>query len=156
MENRAQQLGKSAFSTYAFQLSGCKFLLHKLIELPIIAQSMCDDVDQPVLPSIVALIRAYEDHKTTPQYQNAVARSAKHQSDQKRLSHQIWWAQYNYTQGRKLSEQVRDDVVDFWDLAPEKQKLVEDFDCRRSARTLDKLLLQKRPPYRGAAAVLTG
>ena len=153
---KAHQLGKQAFSTYLFQLSGCKFLLHKLIELPIIAQSMCDDVDQPVLPSIVALIRAYEDHKTTPQYENAVARSAKHQSDQKRLSHQIWWAQYNYTQGRKLSEQVRDGVVDFWDLAPEKQKLVEDFDSRRSARTLDKLLLQKRPHYRGAAAELTG
>ena len=98
---------------------------------------MCDGVDQPVCPSIVALIHAYEEHKTTPLYENAVARSAKHQSDQKRLSHQIWWAQYNYTQGRKLADQVRDGVVDFWDLASEKQKLVEDYDSRRSARTLD-------------------
>ena len=34
----AQQLGKSAFSTYLFQLSGSKFLLHKLIQLPILPQ----------------------------------------------------------------------------------------------------------------------
>ena len=44
MNNRcrqdAQRLGKSAHSTYLFQLSGCKFLLHKLIELPLIVRSL--------------------------------------------------------------------------------------------------------------------
>ena len=32
----AQKLGKQAFSAYLFQLSGSKFLLHKLIQLPIL------------------------------------------------------------------------------------------------------------------------
>ena len=37
--NDAQQLGKKAFSTYRFQLSGRKRLLDKLLELPVIAMS---------------------------------------------------------------------------------------------------------------------
>ena len=37
--NDAQQLGKKSFSTYTFHLSGRKHLLHKLLELPVIAMS---------------------------------------------------------------------------------------------------------------------
>jgi len=99
------------------------------------------------------LIDAYEDHLKTPQYANAVLLSKQHQAGQLRLSHQVWWAQYNYAQGRKLSCLIRDSDIKFDDLAPWKQKLVEDFDTRRSAKALDRALEQKsfrQQPYRGA------
>ena len=56
-------------------------------------------------------------------------------------------------QGRKLSCLIRDSDIKFDDLAPWKQKLVEDFDTRRSAKALDRALEQKsfrQQPYRGA------
>ena len=149
---QAHQLGKKAFNTYLFQLSGCKFLLHKLIQLPLIST---DSVEQPVGPVLVDLIYAYEEHKRTPQYHDARKRSAEHQAGQKRLSNQIWWAQYNYTQGRKLSLQVQAGDVDFFALGCEKQQLVDEFDTRRSAKALDRLLEQDRPSYRGAGSEVT-
>ena len=151
----AHQLGKRTFSTYLFQLSGCKFLLHKLIELPLISQSSADSAEQPVTTLLADLINSYEEHKTTSKYQEEVRRSAEHQASQKRVSRQIWWAQYNYAQGRKLSDKVRDGVVDFFELDWKQQQLVEDFDTRRAARALDQLLEQKRPPYRGAGSEVT-
>ena len=104
---------------------------------------------------LVDLIYAYEEHKRTPQYHDARQRSAEHQAGQKRLSNQIWWAQYNYTQGRKLSLQVKEGDVDFFALGWEKQQLVEEFDTRRSAKALDRLLEQDRPSYRGAGSEVT-
>ena len=154
----AHQLGKSSFSTYLFQLSGCKFLVHALIRLPIISSSLPnskhDSYHIPEIADILnELIDAYEDHLKTPQYANAVLLSKQHQAGQLRLSHQVWWAQYNYSQGRKLSCLIRDSDIKFDDLAPWKQKLVEDFDTRRSAKALDRALEQKsfrQQPYRGA------
>ena len=72
------------------------------------------------------------------------------------MSRQIWWAHFNYAQGRRLSIQLREDVVDFIDLSREEQQLVKDFDARHAAKTLDELLAQKRPPYRGAGSEVTG
>ena len=71
------------------------------------------------------------------------------------MHRQIWWAQYNYAQGRKLSELVLDGVIDFFALDGNEQQLVEDFDSRRAARALDQLLEQKRPPYRGSGSEVT-
>ena len=76
----AHQLGKRTFSAYLFQLSGCKFLLHKLIELPLISQSSADSAEQPVTTLLADLINSYEEHKTTSKYQEAVRRSAEHQA----------------------------------------------------------------------------
>ena len=97
---QAQQMRKTGFSSYLFQLSGCKFLLHKLIELPL----MCS-VEQPAAV-LNKLLDAYKEHKKTKQFQDAVERSREHQAKQLRLSKQVWWAQYNYAQGRQLSFMV--------------------------------------------------
>ena len=86
---------KKPLSTFLFQLSGCKFLLHKLIELPIIAQIPSNSVERPVATVLMELLNSYEKHKTTSQYQEAVRRSQHHQKFQKRLSHECWWAQYH-------------------------------------------------------------
>ena len=149
---KAHQLAKSRFSTYLFQLSGCKFLLHKLIELPIVNLISSNSVGQPVSQVLTDLINSLEEHKKTAQYQEAVKRSEKLQEGQKRLSHQLWWAQYNYTKGRNLQVKVLDGTLKFDDLNPKEQELVEEFDTRRSAKALDRLLQQKRPPYRGIGA----
>ena len=141
----ARKLRKSTFSTFLFQLSGCKFLLHKLIELPLIS----DSAEQPVTTVLANLLGDYESHLKTDAYKEAVQASQKHQEKQKRLSRQIWWAQYNVTRGRKLSTQVRYHGLNFFELDDVKRQLVEDFDTRRSAKTLDILLKQKRAPYRG-------
>ena len=75
-------------------------------------------------------------------------------ADQQRLSHQIWWAQYNYTQGRRLSDQVCEKTVKFDDLTYNEQWLVEEFDSRRSARALDDLKALRRTPYLGPASAV--
>ena len=147
---QAHQLAKSAFSTFLFQQSGCKFLLHKLIELPIISQIHSNSGERPVATLLMELLDSYEEHKTTSQYQTAVQLSQQHQKLQKRLSHEIWWAQCRYTKGRTLSIQVQDKILNFHDLDSKAQELVEAFDSRRSAKALDRLLEQKRPPCRGA------
>ena len=147
---KAHRLRQSCFSAYLFHLSGCKFLLHKLIQLPLIKQNSSYSVAQPVSTVLIELINSYEDHKKTPQYAEAVQRSAKHCETQKRLSHKIWWAQYDYTQGKALAMQVKDGSLEFDSLNAKQQELVEAFETRRSAKALDRLLEQKRPPYRGA------
>ena len=147
---KAHLLAKRAFSTFLSQQSGCKFLLHKLIDLPIISQIHSNSGERPVATLLMELLDSYEEHKTTREYKTAVQRSQKHQKIQKRLSCEIWWAHYRYKKSKTLSIQVQDKSLNFHDLDSEEQKLVEDFDRRRSARALDRLLEQKRPPYRGA------
>ena len=102
-ENQAaHQLRRRAFSTYQFQLSGSKFLLHKLIELPLISRPSSGSV-RGVEPRSVQqpaailnqLFVAFEDHKQTSAYQTAIQRNEEHQAGQLRLSKQIWWAQWS-------------------------------------------------------------
>ena len=148
-KQKAHQLAKSRFSTFLFHLSGCKFLLQKLIEPPLIPQIFSSSVEQPVATVLMDLISSYEEHKTTEQYQEVVRNSQKQQERQKRLSHELWWAQYHYTKGRFLATKVKDGMLKFDDLDSKEQELVEAFETRRSAKALDRLLHQKRPPYRG-------
>ena len=102
----AQKLGKTAFSTYLFQLSGSKFLLHKLIQLPILAQ--CSMEQNPgsaappaalhfLGPVLMKCITDFQEHKKTKEYKQAVARAEKRDSAGRRLSQQIW------EQSRQLS-----------------------------------------------------
>ena len=93
-------MGKSGFSTYLFQLSGCKFLLHKLIELPLICS-----VEHPAA-ILNDLLDAFDEHKRTKAYRDAVQSSKKKQANQQRLSKQVWLAQCKYSEGRKLSSMV--------------------------------------------------
>ena len=78
-------------------------------------------------------------------------------SDQARLSQRLHQAQTRYKEGAKLSRQVAEGTVDYYDLDKEKQSLVEEYDTRVSAKALDALLAEHaaRPPkYRGAGIVL--
>jgi hypothetical protein len=162
----AHQLGRSTFSTYQFQLSGCKFLLHKLLELPLIRALSPGSAEQPAESLATShrsaatkranilnnLFVAYEEHKRTPQYSAAIERNEEHQAGQLRLSRQIWWDQFNYSEGRKLSQLVKDGASDLFEMAEWQRELVEAFDTRRSHKQLDDVLEKKalKPkPYRG-------
>ena len=98
--DEAHDLEKKAFSAYKFQISGCKFLLHKLIELPLICS-----VEHPAA-ILNDLLDAFDQHKTTKEYRDAVQSSKKNQANQQRLSKQVWLAQCKYSEGRKLSTMV--------------------------------------------------
>ena len=124
--------------------------MHKLIELPLVVRSSSHSVAQPVSTVLMELIDSYENHKNTPEYREAVRRSERHDEGEKCLSHEIWWAQYHYTQGEVLATKVQDGTLEFENLYSQEQELVEAFETRRSAKTLNRLLMQKRPPYRGA------
>lgn len=105
------------------------------------------------------LINAYEEHKKSKQYVQTLRQSTQHQEGQRRLSGQVWRAQYNCTQGRKLLESVLDDEVDFFQLPAWQQQLLEDYNCGRLARALDEVLKQKafkQQPYRGVGTETVG
>ena len=132
---KVHQFARSRFQSYCFQLSGSKFLLHKLLQYPI------SSVEQPVA-MLGELMAAYEVHKRSPEYEEAVKRSKQRESGHMRLSKDIWWAQYNHQRGLKLAHDVRDKTVNFFDLARSDQQLVEDFDTLRSEKKLRSLLSQ--------------
>ena len=152
---KAHQIAKHAFNLYLFQLSGCKFLLHKFIELPIIFFSRGGNVGDPARrmgTHLNDLLIAYDAHKETEEYQNAVERSRRRAAGRCRLSHDIRWMQYALAQGRKLSIQKNAGDIDIFDLDTDQQQLIEDFETRRSRDALDKLLAQKKLPYRGTGS----
>ncbi len=66
---RAHQLGKQCFTTYCFQVSGCRFLLGKLIELPIISTA-----SRNLATVLRQLLQDLEDHKKSDEYKVAVKR----------------------------------------------------------------------------------
>ena len=96
-----------------------------------------------------------EKYVRTDEHQAAVRRSQP--NDQARLSQRLHQAQTRYKEGAKLSRQVAEGTVDYYDLDKEKQSLVEEYDTRVSAKALDAVLAEHaaRPPkYRGAGIVL--
>jgi hypothetical protein len=147
LRKNAHDLLHSSFSTYLFQLSGCKFLLHKFIELPIISSSF----GSAAFPAaqLVDLVNAFEDHKKAKDYRKAVEDSQGREAGRSRLSRQIRLAQWEYARGRNLSMQK---VIEFSDLDAYQQQLIDNFKSGHSADKLDRLLAQKKTPYRGAGA----
>ena len=78
--------------------------------------------------------------------------------DHQRITTHAFVAQYNYSKGRKLSDMVKDNTCKFDDLTAKDQQLVEDFETRRSAKTLDEVMGQKafkQQPYRGPGTETT-
>ena len=109
----AQQLGKSAFSTYLFQLSGSKFLLHKLIQLPILPQCRMVQSSRsaeppaalhPFGPVLMKCVTDLQEHKKTDAYKAAVERSKKRANDESRLSKQILGANQSVIESQSAVE----------------------------------------------------
>ena len=69
------------FRTYRFHLSGCVFLLNKLIQLDIVDN---DSEDRPA--ALMQCIKDFAKHKESPEYKKAVEESQQQNKKQRRLS----------------------------------------------------------------------
>ena len=116
-KNATQQLGKSAFNTYLFQLAGSKFLLHKLIQLPILPQcttvQSSGSAEPPAAPYrfgpvLMKCVTDLQEHKKTDAYKAAVERSKKRDSDESRLSKQIWEQTTVLSKAKALSKRAEE------------------------------------------------
>ena len=137
--HQAERMRKSFFNVYVHYLAGHRFLLHKLIQLPIIAQcngTSSDSAEQPA--SIVAWIEEFGAHKESPEYNAAVAASQKKADTHKRLSKQICEAQWMVSRGKALSDRAKNGE---WEqLDEDQQVLVEQYDGGKLERELKNLL----------------
>ena len=140
---KAHLLEKSAFSTYQFHLSGCKWLLREFLRLPIVAAFMEGTTSSAVQPAWRELLAAFEEHKTTEAYRKTVEASKKKEKDHVRLSQRLWEARRNHIQGHNISFRVRAGTVQFTSLSQTQQKLAEDYEAGRSARSLDAVMKEK-------------
>ena len=147
--NPAQKLTKN-HGTYLFHLSGSRFLLHKLIQLPILDQCKAEAGSAAQPASLTRCIRDLEKHKRSPEYLAAVERSQKREDDHRRLSKQIWHETQRLAKATKLSQQAKEGH--YWDLDAKERKLVEDYDCGRLERSLRQLQSLKTTTYRGIGA----
>ena len=145
----AHQLAKSCFTTYCFQLSGCRFLLHKLIELPIVRVGSAARPASSTIAVVKDLLAALQVHKRTDQYKKAVIASKKRMDDQERTSRQIWWARADLERGKTLAEQRDAGSLSYFDLSWKAQELVEKYDSGNAERTLRSLEAARSPVYRG-------
>ena len=149
--NKAQQMAKKAWSTYKFHLAGSKFLLHKLIQLPIVAQCSANSsasAEQPA--SLMKCISDLQEHMKTDEYKTAVERSQRRANDHRRLSKQIWEASQWLSKGKVLSMKAQNGQ--FWELYKWEQELVEEYDGGKLERSLQNLVNQRAPIYRGIGA----
>ena len=141
-------MGKSLFSTYQHYLAGNKFLLRKLIQLPIIAQcnaTSSDSAEQPA--SIMAWLEEFRVHKESDEYKAAVAQSQRKAKDHKRLSKKICEAQRLVGLGKALS--LRAQKGDWDKLNKWQQNLVEKYDGLKLERELKALIQEQTPRYKG-------
>ena len=147
--NAAQQLREKCFSAHLLQLAGSKFLLHKLIQLPILAQCSAEppasaeepaqfSAEQPA--SLLKCMTELQEHRKTGEYKAAVERSQQRADDHHRLSKQILHASQQLSKAKRLSLQAK--TGHSWDLS--ECELVEEYDSGRLQRSLLQLLREHR------------
>ena len=146
----AHQMIRTGHSSYCFYLSGSKYLLQMLLQLPILAQCTWREPDRVEVPALARWIMDLQRHKESPEYKRAVEKSQERSSEHRRLSQQIWKLSRELTKAKALATK-RDDNL--WDtLTQEEQGLVESFDAGKLQRRLQNLVDEKTPVYRGVGA----
>ena len=154
-----QQLCKSAFNVYLQHLSGCKFLLRRLIALPIV--SALGSAAQPascdhMVKTFLELSQEWNRHKDSDEHKTAIEKSRRTQGH--RLSVQVGNLHEVYRKACMHSKMVADNTI-CWDaLSVQDQMDVHDFDCRTGfVKELDNLMTQQLDqarPYPGAGVVV--
>jgi hypothetical protein len=150
-KKKKQHTRHSGFNTYLFQLSGCKFLLHKLIQLPIMSESSSDEHPADCLSH---LISSFEDHKKTKEYIEERDKSKRHRNVAQRLSRRVWEAECDYALGKKLFLKIRDREAMYEDLSAKQRRCLDEYGSLRSAHRRDRVYAEKssrQPSYRGIA-----
>ena len=85
----AHQMAKSGFGTYCFNLAGRKYVLHMLVQLPILAQCSTANPKLIAVPALTKWITDLQRHKNTPEYRDAVAVSQPAPTDDHRRLSQV-------------------------------------------------------------------
>ena len=143
----ASQLLKEAFDIYLLQLAGSKFLLHKLIQLPIIAQcnaTPSDSAEQPA--SLMKCINDLHVYMQTDEYKASVRIAQKRTQDDRRLSRQIWKANWWLARGKEFSlraQNEKDSQLKKWE-----RRLANQYNDGKLERCLKDLLNQRTRRYR--------
>ena len=128
-----QQLEKRAFSSYLFQLFGSKWWIHRFIQYGLTSAA------QPV-KQLKDLLEAWKEYKDSEDHKKAVRKSQPKQDDVKRRSQQVWQARKNYERWRKLTFDVNQSRVNFFDLPYDDKVLVEEFNAGKLANKVKSLL----------------
>ena len=97
----------------------------------------------PAQPAWHELLTAFDEHKNSEAYLKTVEASKKKEEDHVRLSQRLWEASRNHMQGKDISFRVRAGTVQFTSLSQTQQKLAQDYEAGRSARSLDTLMKEK-------------
>ena len=143
----ASQLLKEAFDTYLLQLAGSKFLLHKLIQLPIIAQcnaTPSDSAEQPA--SLMKCINDLHVYMRTDEYKALLTIAEKRTYEDRRLGREIWNANWWLAKGKEFSLRAQNGEE-----SPLKQwerRLANEYDDGKLERRLKDLLNQQKRRYR--------
>ena len=90
---KARNKCQSVHSTHLFQISGCKFIVHLFIRMPVLSEC----AEQPVIDQ---LLQDYERHKESDEYKKVVAHSQNRSEAQ-------WWGEHEDRQGKELFSRVR-------------------------------------------------
>ena len=124
---------QSAFNSRLFQIFGSKWWIHNFFQYPLTSAA------QPVR-QLQDLLEAWKEYKDSEDHKQAVRKSQQKQDDVKRRSQQVWQAKKNYERGRKLTFDVNQSRVNFFDLPYDDKVLVEDFNAGKLANKIKSLL----------------
>ena len=139
---KAQKLGKSLHGVYMQHLSGCKYLLKKLIQLPIIAQcnaTPSDSAEQPA--SLMKCINDLHVYMRTDEYKALLTIAEKRTYEDRRLGREIWNANWWLARGKEFSLRAQngeDSQLKKWE-----RKLANQYDDGKLDRWLKDLLNQR-------------
>ena len=145
------KIGKSAFSVFLQQLSGCKFLLRRLIALPLHAEGASaarpGAVDEPEI--LRELTQEWGVFKNTEEHRRAM-QTSQPRCEQARFSKRLCWAQTWYKQGAKLSRMGAERGRE-----TDGRRLRMPTLCRDFGRPVQRKNGSAALPWRGSRAALT-
>ena len=134
---------KKVHQAHMFLVSGCNWLLRQFLRFPLVYGSTHTETRTGARCGWGHLLRAFEEHKGSKQYRNAVENSQRKGQDHVRLSQQIRGARHYHEQGKIISFKVRNRVIDFSELPESEQELSQDYEAGRSWAKTNALLQQQ-------------
>ena len=144
---------KKAFSAYLQHISGNKWLLHKLIELPLVVVDRVGDSseDSPsraveqtggfcTKSTLRHLIQRWKEHKNSHEYQEFLRKSSRKAEGQKRLRLRIREVQKRHQEGARLSLELEQGCKRWEWLTSSQTTSVQEYEQGQSALEYRKLL----------------
>ena len=149
----AAELLNEAFNTYLLQLSGSKFLLHKVIQLPIISQCTATQSGSDEQPaSLLQCINDLHVYMQSNEYKAAARIVQNRTKEDRRLSNGICKANWRLARGKELSMRALNGEQS--QLKKWEWTLANQYDDGKLERWLKDLLNQRKRRYIDVGASL--